>query len=136
MEEYKVHVGSLSYNTDEDSLKAFFEERIQLEVVDVKIITDRESGRPRGFGFVTLRSAGDVDIALDYKDDLELDGRTVVISKAKAREGGGGGGRRGGYRGGRGGGGGYGGGGRYSGGGGYGGGGGGYGGRYDGGKAF
>jgi len=36
MEEYKVHVGSLSYNTDEDSLKAFFEERIQLEVVDGK----------------------------------------------------------------------------------------------------
>ena len=38
----------------------------------VKIITDRETGRPRGFGFVTLRSAGDVDSALDYKEDMVI----------------------------------------------------------------
>ncbi|KAL9979466.1 hypothetical protein ACROYT_G017137 [Oculina patagonica] len=123
MEENKVHVGSLSYSTDDYSLKSFFEETLQLDVVDAKVIMDRESGRSRGFGFVTLGSSEDVDKALNESDDLELDGRTIKISKAKSREGGGGGGgggRRGGggFRGGRGGGGYGGGGGRYSGGGG------------------
>ncbi|KAJ7078897.1 hypothetical protein B0H15DRAFT_859650 [Mycena belliarum] len=110
----KIYVGNLSWNTTDDSLKNAFSEFGQ--VVDSIVMKDRETGRSRGFGFVTFNASQEADAAINGLNDQELDGRRLKVNLANARGGGGGGG--GGYGGG---GGGYGGG-----GGGYGGGGGGY----------
>jgi len=117
----KLFVGGLSFNTDNDGLRRGFERFGTVD--DVAVINDRETGRSRGFGFVTFADRAEGETAMKEMDGTELDGRTVRVNEATARPARGGGG--GGYGGGRGGGGGgYGGGG----GGGYGGGGGGYGG--------
>ncbi len=117
----KLFVGSLSWGTDEYSLRAAFEQFGQIE--EVKLITDRETGRSRGFGFVTFIEDEDAKKAIEQMDGRELDGRTIAVNEARERGDRGGGGRRGG--GGYDGGGGRGRGGRGGGGGGYGGGGGG-----------
>ena len=126
----KLFVGGLAWATDDDSLRAHFEQ--SGEVTDAKVITERDTGRSRGFGFVTFADADMASKALEELNQSSLDGREIRIDKATERGSGGGGGRGGrgggGGRGGRGGGGGgrggYGGGGG-GGGGGYGGGGGG-----------
>ncbi len=120
----KLFVGGLSWDTDDSSLRAAFE--TFGEVTEAKVITDRETGRSRGFGFVTFVDAAAGEEAIGKMDGTSLDGRTVRVNEAQDRRGGGGGGGRGGRGGG---GGGYGGGG----GGGYGGGGGGGRGGYGGG---
>jgi hypothetical protein len=125
----KLFVGGLSWNTDDNGLRTAFG-RFGT-VVDAKVITDRETGRSRGFGFVTFSEGEAADEAIRAMDGAELDGRAVRVNEAEekgGRGGGGGGGGYGGGGGGRGGGYGGGGGGRGGGGGGYGGGGGGYGG--------
>ena len=136
----KLFVGGLAWATSDESLRAAFEEFGT--VTDAKVILDRDSGRSRGFGFVTMSSDEEASAAQQGLDGQEIDGRAVRVNEAQERRGGGGGGggRRGGgggggyrgggggggYRGGGGGGGGgYGGGGGRGGGGGYGGGGGG-----------
>jgi RNA recognition motif-containing protein len=106
----------MAFSTNEDALREVFSQFGT--VTSVQVITDRETGRPRGFAFVEM--ADGADQAIQALNGAPLDGRELTVNEAKPREGGGGGGR-GGYGGG--GGGGYGGGGR-SGGGGYGGGGG------------
>ncbi len=122
----KLFVGGLSWNTDDAGLREAFEQ--YGAVADSKVILDRESGRSRGFGFVTFEEEDAAKAARAEMDGQTLDGRTIRVDEAQEsggrREGGGGGGV--GYRGGRGGGGGGGGG--YGGGGYGGGGGGGYGG--------
>jgi len=115
----KLFVGGLSWGTDDAGLRNAFE--AFGEVTDAKVITDRETGRSRGFGFVTFSDDAAADEAMQKMDGSSLDGRNLRVNEAQDRRGGGGGG--GGGRGGRGG---YGGGG--GGRGGYGGGGGGYGG--------
>ena len=102
----KLFVGSLSWNTDDAGLHQAFE-RFG-EVVDAKVITDRETGRSRGFGFVTFAEGSHADTAMQEMNGTELDGRTINVNEARERSFGGGGG--GGGRGGRGGGGGGGGG--------------------------
>ncbi len=120
----RLFVGGLAWATDDTSLRQAFE--AHGEVTDVRVITDRESGRSRGFGFVTFATEEAAMAAKDAMDGAELDGRSIRIDEARERQGGGGGGG-GGFRGGRGGGGGGGGGGYRGGrGGGGGGGGGGY----------
>ncbi|KAL6643607.1 hypothetical protein ACP70R_018373 [Stipagrostis hirtigluma subsp. patula] len=128
----KLFVGGLSYGTDDHSLKEAFSN--YGEVVEARIILDRDSGRSRGFGFVTYTSSEDASAAITAMDGQDLNGRKIRVNHATERTsgfraGGGGGYGGGGYGGGAGGygggGGGYGGG-----GGGYGGGGGGYGGNY------
>ena len=109
----KLFVGGLAWATDEASLRSHFE--AHGEVVEAKVITDRDTGRSRGFGFVTFSDGESASAAQSALNDTELDGRTIRVDVATERRNDGGG-RRGG-----GGGGGYGGGG----GGGYGGGGGG-----------
>ncbi|KAG2140299.1 hypothetical protein BD769DRAFT_145622 [Suillus cothurnatus] len=111
----KVYVGNLSWNTTDDSLRQAFGEFGQ--VTDAIVMKDRETGRSRGFGFVTFNGNEDAQAAIDGMNEQELDGRRLRVNLANARPSGGGGGG-GGYGGG--GGGGYGGGG-YSGGGGHGG---------------
>ena len=122
----KLFVGGLSWGTDDHGLREAFEQFG--EVTDARVITDRDTGRSRGFGFVTFAEVGDADKAIEAMNGSQLDGRTLNVNEAQDRRRGGGGG--GGYRGGGGGGGGYRGGG---GGGGYRGGGGGGGGGYRGG---
>lgn len=125
----RIYVGNLSFKTTTESLKSLFEQHGA--VVEAYIGTDRETGRSRGFGFVTMQDKAGADAAIAALHGKEFDGRNLVVNEARPREErsggagyGGGGGGRGGYGGGGGGGrGGYGGG-----GGGYGGGGGGRGG--------
>jgi len=127
----KLFVGGLAWATTESSLRQAFE-RFG-EVQEAVVVTDRDTGRSRGFGFVTLSDDAAAQQAMDEMNGADLDGRNLVVNEARERaprSGGFGGGGGGGGRsfGGGGGGGGYGGGGGgYSGGGGgYGGGGGGY----------
>ncbi|KAJ6831885.1 putative glycine-rich RNA-binding protein 2 [Iris pallida] len=140
--EFRCFVGGLAWATDDRSLEQAFSSFG--EVVESKIINDRETGRSRGFGFVTFSSEQSMKDAIEGMNGQNLDGRSITVNEAQSRGGGGGGGGGfrsggggGGYNGSGGGGGGYGarresGGGGYSrgggggGGGGYGGGGGGY----------
>ena len=100
----KLYVGNLSYSTTEDTIYAEF--TAFGEVEEVFIPTDRDTGRPRGFAFVTMKSADDGQSALSELNGKEIDGRTIVVNEARPkRQGGGGGGPRGGGGGGGGGGG-------------------------------
>ncbi len=101
----KLFIGNLSFDTTEVSLKGHFE-RAGFQVDRVTIVNDRETGRPRGFGFVEMPE-GDTDAAISALDGQTLDGRELCVNEAKERapRSGGGGGGGGGY-GGRGGGGG------------------------------
>ena len=91
----KLFVGSLSWNTNEDGLREHFSSYGDMD--EVKIITDRETGRSRGFGFITFANQSDAESALEL-DSSELDGRTIKVNvakeKAPRRGGGGGGGGR------------------------------------------
>ena len=107
-----IYVGNLPYDLNEEAIKAMFAEFG--EVTSVTLINDRESGRPKGFGFVEMADDAAGQAAIDALNGKEMNGRTVRVDKAEPRterpRGGGGdrGGRGG--RGGGGGGGGYGGG--------------------------
>jgi cold-inducible RNA-binding protein len=103
----KLFVGGLSWGTDDASFHAAFA-RFG-EVTDAKVILDRETGRSRGFGFVTFADDAAADEAIQQMDGADLDGRTIRVNEAEDRRGGGGG--RGGFGGGGGGRGGFGGGG-------------------------
>ncbi|MBI1368784.1 MAG: RNA-binding protein [Planctomycetes bacterium] len=95
----------MSFKTTQESLEQLFAE--YGEVQEVAIVTDRETGRPRGFGFVTMDDAG-ASAAIEALNGKEFEGRTLTVNEARPREpragGGGGGGSRGGHRGGGGGG--------------------------------
>ena len=123
----KLYVGNLSYDTTEDDLRNAFSQGGH-QVASVAIITDRDTGRPKGFGFVEMGTDEEAQTVIGLWDGKDLDGRPLRVNEAQDKPrrsfggGGGGGGGRGGYGGG--GGGGYGGGGGGFGGGGYGGGGG------------
>jgi RNA recognition motif-containing protein len=99
----KLFVGGLSWNTSDEGLRRAFESFGT--VTDAKVITDRETGRSRGFGFVTLSDAAAAETAIRAMDGKELDGRKVRVNIAQDRApGGGGGGGGGGWGGGGGGG--------------------------------
>jgi RNA recognition motif-containing protein len=101
----------LSFNTTEDSLRALLEEDGRV-VKEVHIVTDRETGRPRGFAFAEMGSDNDAKAAIAALEGVDLDGRNLTVNEARERTprpgggGGRGGGGGGGYGGGRGGGGG------------------------------
>jgi RNA recognition motif-containing protein len=107
----RLYVGNLSYNVTEPELRDAFAEEGR-NVVEVKVVLDRDTGRPRGFAFVEMGSDQDASKAIEALNGRDLQGRPINVSEARARTGGGGGGGGyGGGGGGRGGGGGYGGGG-------------------------
>jgi len=114
----RLYVGNLSFSSTVEGLRAAFAE--SGEVVDAHIVKDRDTGRSRGFGFVTMGTEDQARKAIESMNGAMIDGRPLKVNEAQERTGGGGGG--GGYGGGGGGGG-------RGGGGGYGGGGGGRGGR-------
>jgi RNA recognition motif-containing protein len=93
----KLFVGGLAWATTDQGLKAAFE--AFGEVVDAKVITDRDTGRSRGFGFVTFADAASAREALDQMNGQELDGRNLRVDEAQERRGGGRGGDRRGGRG-------------------------------------
>ncbi len=100
----KIYVGNLSFNTTQETLEDLFSQFG--EVSEVAVVTDRETGRPRGFAFVTMDDEG-AKKAIEELNGNEFEGRSLNVNEAKPREprsGGGGGGGRGGYGGGRGGG--------------------------------
>ncbi len=108
----KLYVGNLAYSCTEDRLREIFE--AHGEVSSAALVMDRDTGRPRGFGFVEFTNDDNARAAIEALNGQNMDGRDLTVNEAKPREprssGGGGGGGRGGYGGG-GGGGGYGGGG-------------------------
>mgnify|MGYP006281800527 CR=1 FL=1 len=91
----KLYVGNLSYETQEFDLREHFAQFG--EVVSANIITDRDSGRSRGFGFVEMADQEGATRAQQESDGHELDGRQLKVNEAKPRDDnrGGGGGRRG-----------------------------------------
>jgi RNA recognition motif-containing protein len=91
--ERKLYVGGLSYNTTQESLRSYFE-RVG-DVDTVNIITDRETGRSKGFGFVEMATAEDAQAAVENYNGKEFDGRSLTVNEAKpqAPRSGGGGGR-------------------------------------------
>ena len=108
--ESKLYVGNLSYNISEEQLRELFGQAG--EIKEVSLIMDRDTRRPKGFGFVEMTTQADAEKAIQMFNEYELDGRKLTVNMARPREErGGGGGYRGGYGGG-GGRGGYGGGGR------------------------
>jgi RNA recognition motif-containing protein len=100
----RLYVGNLSFNATTDSLRTAF--AAFGDVTDTHIVMDRESGRSRGFGFVTMGTAEAAQKAIAEMNGAMLDGRPLKVNEAEERSGGGGGGGRGGGGGGRGGGGG------------------------------
>lgn len=84
MAKANLFVGSLAYATTDDTLKAHFEQ--VGPVASARVVTDRESGRSKGFGFVEFEDEANNQKAIDQLDGKELDGRTIAISVARPRE--------------------------------------------------
>jgi len=99
----KIYVGNLNFKTTQESLENLFSN--YGEVQEVAVINDRETGRPRGFAFVTMDDSGGKQ-AIEALNGQEFEGRTLTVNEARPRENRGGGGRGGGGGGGYGGGGG------------------------------
>lgn len=106
----KLYVGNLSFNTSEDRLRDLF--GAFGEVTSASLVVDRETGRPRGFGFVEFKNDEEAKAAITGMNGKNVDGRDLTVNEARPREAGGGGrggfggggGGRGGFGGGRGGG--------------------------------
>ena len=80
----KIFCGSLSWGTDDNSLRQAFERFGEIEFC--RVITDRETGRSRGFGFITFVNHESGQKAIDEMDGTELDGRTIRVNQARERE--------------------------------------------------
>ena len=94
----KLYVGNLPYNMTEEELNVLFSEAGN--VVSAKIITDRQTGQPRGFGFVEMETKLEGQKAISMLNGREVDGRPLAVNEARPQQKGGfgGGGRGGGYR--------------------------------------
>jgi len=80
----QIYVGNISYGTTEDSLTTLFS--AYGEVQNVKIITDRETGRSKGFGFVTMDNSDEANSAIEAINSKEFEGRELRVNEAKPRE--------------------------------------------------
>ena len=81
--EKNLYVGGLSYETTEDELRQLFEQ--YGEVASAKIITDRETGRSKGFGFVEMAAQADAEEAIKQLDGKEFGGRNIVVNQARPK---------------------------------------------------
>jgi RNA recognition motif-containing protein len=97
----RLYVGNLSYNVTEAELKEVFAEGGK-NVVEVKVVLDRDTGRPRGFAFVEMGSDQEAAQAIETLTGREIQGRPISVSEARERAPRGGGGGGGGFGGGRG----------------------------------
>ena len=84
MQKQNLFVGSLAYATTDDSLKAFFEQIGEVE--RAMVAKERETGRSRGFGFVTFVDEANNQKAVDQLNGQELDGRAITVTVARPRE--------------------------------------------------
>jgi RNA recognition motif-containing protein len=95
----RLYVGNLSYNTTELDMRDLFAKFGT--VADAKLVTDRDTGRPRGFGFVEMSTDSEATAAIGGLNGQEFQGRALTVNEAQERGSGGGGGRgRGGHGGG------------------------------------
>jgi len=81
----RLYVGNLPFTVDESQIRELFA-RNGRTVSEVKMVTDRETGRPRGFGFVEMASATDADGAIRELNGFELGGRTLTVNEARERD--------------------------------------------------
>jgi cold-inducible RNA-binding protein len=97
----RLYVGNLSFSTTEEALQAEFGAYGQVD--EVALITDRDTGRPRGFAFVTMNNENEARAAIESLNGLEIDGRSITVNEARPKNNAGGGrgpSRSGGYGGG------------------------------------
>lgn len=87
----RIYVGNLSYSTTAETLEAEFGAHGSVD--EVALITDRETGRPRGFAFVTMTNDEQGKAAIEDMNGKEVDGRTITVNEARPRASGGSGGR-------------------------------------------
>jgi cold-inducible RNA-binding protein len=95
----RLYVGNLSYDTSEADLREAF--ATAGNVSEVKVVMDRDTGRPRGFAFVEMSTDNEAQQAISQLNGRDLGGRTLKVNEARESTGGGGGGGRGGGGGGR-----------------------------------
>ena len=93
----RLYVGNLPFSADENAVRELFAQDGR-DVTEVKMITDRETGRPRGFGFVEMGNSEHADTAISALNGYSMDGRALTVNEAKERTSGGGGGGGGGGR--------------------------------------
>ncbi len=93
----RLYVGNLPFSADENTVRELFAQDGR-EVTEVKLITDRDTGRPRGFGFVEMGNSEHADTAISALNGYSMDGRDLTVNEAKERTSGGGGGGGGGGR--------------------------------------
>ena len=84
----RIYVGNLNFQTDEGELRALFENFGAVE--DAAVVMDRETGRSRGFGFVTMPNDDEARAAIEAVNDTEVAGRTLRVNEARPRTTGGG----------------------------------------------
>ena len=90
----RLYVGNLPFSADEGQVRSLFEQNDR-QVEEVKLITDRETGRLRGFGFVEMGNSEHAQQAISELNGHSMDGRQLNVNEARERTGGGGGGGRG-----------------------------------------
>lgn len=91
----RLYIGNLNFDTNEETLRAALSEGGR-GVKEVTIMTDRDTGRPRGFAFAEMANDADAQAAIEALEGSNLDGRTIRVNEARERQprGGGGGGNR------------------------------------------
>ncbi len=89
----RLYVGNLPFSADENAVRELFAQDGR-EVTEVKLITDRDTGRPRGFGFVEMANSEQAGAAISALNGTSMDGRDLTVNEAKERTSGGGGGGR------------------------------------------
>jgi len=82
-EEYKLFVGNLSYTINNDQLFDLFNSIEGVKVADATVLMDRETGQPRGFGFVKVEEKPMLDLAIDAMNGKEVDGRAIIVNVAR-----------------------------------------------------
>jgi len=87
----RLYVGNLPFSADEDQIRELFSQKGRT-VTDVNLVTDRETGRPRGFGFVEMASPEEADGAIRDLNGHNFGGRPLTVNEARERQSGGGGG--------------------------------------------
>jgi len=86
----RLYVGNLPFSADEEQVRELFAQNGR-NVVEVKLVMDRDTGRPRGFGFVEMGSSADADAAIREINGLDFGGRALTVNEAKERTSAGGG---------------------------------------------
>ncbi|UCF48019.1 MAG: RNA-binding protein [Myxococcales bacterium] len=84
----RLYVGNLPFSADESAVRSLFEQN-ERKVEEVKLITDRDTGRPRGFGFVEMGNSEHADQAISELNGHSMDGRQLNVNEARERSGGG-----------------------------------------------